>query len=87
MEEKFAREEAQRNLDSEEIAHEFHATYEHLAPRFGYKTRTDSAVPWAQVPEQNRRLMVAVVNDLLRRNVICPRWMGDESKVPDASAS
>lgn len=84
MEERFAREEAQRELDAEEIAHEFHATYERLAPRFGYKTREASAVDWRDVPEQNRNLMISVVHDLLRRTVILPRWMGDPNAEPDA---
>lgn len=55
---------------TERIAREFHHTYEALAPSFGYETREASAVPWEQVPEQNRRLMRAVVADLLGRGVI-----------------
>src|SRR5207253_2058401 len=35
-------------------------TYERLAPSFGYQTRKASAVPWSEVPEANKRLMVAV---------------------------
>lgn len=54
----------------ERVAREFHATYERLAPTVGYETRRTSAVPWPQVPEANRRLMVAVVEDLLGRSVI-----------------
>ena len=56
--------------DSENIAKAFHETYERLAPSFGYKTREASAVPWDQVPEQNRNLMTAVVADLVERGVI-----------------
>ena len=41
------------------LAQIFHAAYEQLAPDFGYRTREASAVPWAEVPEDNRRLMVA----------------------------
>ena len=44
----------------------FHAHYERLAPDFGYATRPDSAKPWADVPERNRRLMVATVGHVLR---------------------
>lgn len=44
----------------------FHSHYERLAPDFGYVTRPDSAVPWSQVPEQNRRLMVAVAGHVIR---------------------
>lgn len=51
--------------DREAIAERFHAFYEHLAPQFGYETRPDSAKPWALVPEQNRRLMVATVNSVV----------------------
>ena len=50
---------------SEYIARRFHETYEKLAPLYGYTTRTESAVPWPDVPEANRSLMVAVVQALL----------------------
>jgi hypothetical protein len=58
----------------ERIAIEFHENYEALAPGFGYRTREASAKPWRDVPEQNRKLMCAVVQDLLNRKVIeCPK--------------
>jgi hypothetical protein len=53
-----------------QIAQAFHETYERLAPDFGYKTREASAKPWAEVPEQNKQLMVAVVQALLDAGVI-----------------
>jgi hypothetical protein len=56
--------------DAERIAAAFHETYERLAPEHGYVTREASAVRWEDVPEQNRRLMVATVFDLLSNNVI-----------------
>lgn len=49
----------------EVIARRFHETYEALAPMFGYETRKRSAVPWAQVPDDNKDLMRAVVGALL----------------------
>lgn len=55
---------------AERIAQEFHETYERLAPKFGYATREASAVPWSEVPEPNRSLMVSVVSNLLARGVI-----------------
>jgi len=51
---------------SEYVARSFHAHYESLAPQFGYATRRDSNVPWAEVPEPNRLLMVATVGHVLR---------------------
>jgi hypothetical protein len=45
---------------AEELAKQFHDTYERLAPSFGYETRKASSVPWGQVPENNRKLMIAV---------------------------
>jgi hypothetical protein len=57
---------------AEFIAAEFHAAYEELAPEHGYETRKESAVPWEQVPEQNRRLMQAVVGRLFKNGVITP---------------
>jgi hypothetical protein len=57
---------------AEQIAREFHATYERFAPDHGYETRVESAVPWSRVPKSNRDLMVATAEDLLRRGVIAP---------------
>jgi hypothetical protein len=51
----------------EAIARMFHEEYERLAPEHGYETRRDSAVPWEDVPERNRRLMVATVAAVLER--------------------
>jgi hypothetical protein len=53
------------DTDAEQLAQAFHETYERLAPAFGYETRKESAVPWADVPEQNKRLMVAVADCIL----------------------
>lgn len=50
---------------AERIARRFHETYEELAPAHGYTTRKESAVPWGQVPGDNRRLMVATVLALM----------------------
>ena len=47
-------------MDPEQLARKFHSTYEALAPSFGYETREDSRRPWEEVPEGNRRLMIAV---------------------------
>lgn len=58
---------------AEEIAREFHEAYERLAPEHGYKTREASAVPWADVPENNKALMMAVAMDLVDRRVIAPK--------------
>ncbi len=48
--------------DAELLAKKFHETYERLAPDFGYKTRESSAVKWGDVPEKNKKLMVAVTD-------------------------
>ena len=50
----------------ESVARLFHRNYEDLAPEFGYATRPESAVAWADVPEQNRALMIATVGQTLR---------------------
>jgi hypothetical protein len=52
-------------IDPEALAQRFHETYERLAPSYGYETREASAKPWAEVPEQNRRLMIAVCTEIL----------------------
>jgi hypothetical protein len=56
---------------TEDIASRFHEAYERLAPTYGYKTREASAVPWEQVPEQNKSLMIAVIGEILE-----PVWIG-----------
>jgi hypothetical protein len=57
--------ETTESRDAEAIARTFHEAYERLAPSFDYETREASAVPWEDVPEQNRSLMVAVVGEVL----------------------
>lgn len=52
-------------MNADQLAQRFHEHYERLAPDFGYKTREASAVPWAEVPEQNKSLMVAVAGAIL----------------------
>lgn len=49
-----------------DLARRFHTLYEALAPQFGYETRKESAKPWSQVPEQNKDLMIAVCEALLK---------------------
>jgi hypothetical protein len=51
--------------DPETTARRFHEAYERLAPSFGYETRRESAVPWEDVPEANRRLMIAVASEVM----------------------
>ena len=46
-------------LNPEAVARLFHHHYEQLAPSHGYETRKASAKPWAEVPEQNQKLMIA----------------------------
>jgi len=55
---------------AEYIARRFHELYEKLAPRYGYETRLPSRVPWPEVPENNRQLMIAVVRELLEETTI-----------------
>jgi hypothetical protein len=52
-------------LTAELLARTFHESYERLAPSFGYDTRDDSRQPWEQVPEQNRKLMVATAEAVI----------------------
>ena len=55
---------------AEGIAKEFHAEYEALAPLHGYETREGSRCEWEAVPQNNRDLMIHVVQRLLQRGVI-----------------
>ena len=54
------------------IARAFHEAYEELAPSFDYETRKKSRVDWVNVPENNRKLMVATVKKLLNDGTIYP---------------
>jgi hypothetical protein len=56
--------------EAERVAREFHEAYEELAGTFHYKTREASAVPWADVPDKNKSLMIAVVDRLIYTHVI-----------------
>jgi hypothetical protein len=51
-------------MKPEDAARLFHETYERLAPEHGYRTREASAVPWEDVPEPNRSLMIAVAGEV-----------------------
>ncbi len=64
---------------AEDIASKFHAAYEELAPSAGYETRKESAVPWEQVPDNNRALMIATVEALLASGVIRPGVPGGQA--------
>jgi hypothetical protein len=54
-------------VTAEELARFFHETYERLAPDYGYKTREESAVPWEDVPQDNKALMIATCGEVLQR--------------------
>ena len=51
--------------DVERMAEAFHAAYERHAPEFDYRTREASAVPWEDVPENNRALMKVATADAI----------------------
>lgn len=55
----------QQTISAEDLAKKFHYSYETQAPNFGYETRKESAKPWEEVPEKNRKLMIAVCEDIL----------------------
>jgi hypothetical protein len=54
-------------MSPEELAKLFHETYEELAPNYGYTTRRSSSVPWEEVPEPNKSLMIAVATRILEK--------------------
>lgn len=67
---------------AEELALQFHQTYERLASSFGYETRPDTKV---FDPESNNgKLMIAVCSEMLSalstqspKWVLCPKCLGD----------
>jgi hypothetical protein len=56
-------------MNSVELAKLFHETYERLAPSFGYETRSETAVPWEQIPANNpnKQLMIAVTGEIIHQ--------------------
>lgn len=54
-------------MTAEQLAQLFHETYERLAPDFGCETRTETAIPWPDIPADsaNKRLMIAVAGEML----------------------
>ena len=53
-------------MTAEQLAQLFHDNYERLAPEFGYTSRRTSAVPWRNVPEPNKSLMIATAKAVMR---------------------
>lgn len=64
--------EEENALNLERIAQRFHEAYERFAPDFNYSTREASAVPWNEVPDSNRALMIATVTEVLADLDISP---------------
>ncbi len=56
-----------RMPNAESVAKLFHETYERLAPHYNYETRERTRVPWEQVPEQNKLLMIATAAEVLAK--------------------
>lgn len=71
-------------LTAETLAEQFHEAYERLAPQFSYATRKESAVPWQQVPENNRNLMVAVCREVLASRATEPSDAGLREALAEA---
>lgn len=59
-------------MNAEELAKLFHETYERVAKDEGYKTREESAVPWEDVPSDNKRVMIATAAEVLQKLNIEP---------------
>ncbi len=57
--------EERKKITPEQLANKFHDYYESLAPQHDYKTRKSSAVAWKDVPENNKKLMIAVCKKIL----------------------
>ena len=51
--------------NAESVAKLFHEAYERLAPTFNYEARQETRVTWEEVPERNKRLMIAAAAEVL----------------------
>ena len=70
--------------EREFIAKRFHEVYEDLAPDYGYRTRSESRLPWDEVSGTLRSLMVATVGQLLKEGTIAEGDFAYSSTQPDA---
>lgn len=57
---------------AEQIARRFHEVYDARADIFGWSPAESTRVAWEDLPEENRNLMVSVVDILLANAVISP---------------
>jgi len=64
------RKEPTKGLMAYQLAERLHGAYERLSLQFDDETRKETAVPWAQVPEQNRIFRIAVCAELLSRHIV-----------------
>lgn len=55
------------------LARMFHKYYERFAPKYGWKTREESARPWRKVCRTNKRLMTEVCQKVIES---FPRFSG-----------
>lgn len=72
-----------REDPAEQVARAFLETYERLAAEHRYSTREASAKPWAEVPEDNRSLMVATVQELLDQRVVVAKRLSPDEAPPE----
>ena len=72
---------------TESVAKLFHETYERLAPVYNYETRQETRVSWEEVPERNKRLMIAVAAEVLATLFAPDAVPSAVSKVADADVS
>jgi hypothetical protein len=56
---------AARQIEIGGLAVQFHEAYERLAPSFGWITQAESAVEWRDLPGRQKRLMEAVVSEVV----------------------
>lgn len=72
-------------ITPERLAEFFHENYESLAMKFNYKTRDESNVPWAEVPENNKKLMMAVC-DMVIKTFLEPKFCWQKYNFNDISS-
>lgn len=58
--------------DAERLAQRFHETQETLALRILSKDQQRPRVRWEDVPDENKQLMIAVVDEMLQAQLIFP---------------
>ena len=71
-------------VGAEDLARTFHRVYEKLAPKYGYKTKRKTRKDWHRLPENNKKLMIAVawviLNKYPKKPQVTEEWIEEKAR-------